>query len=449
MTALLLLSLAAADGGQIVAPVSPTEMTVALGGFAASEVVAGANGEPALRVDVPRRGEKPWSVVLHSAVSHEPVKKGDLLVTSVRARVVGERAATGLVAVYAESTDPGAGSVGGSILPAGEVKTYRRSVESPGDFPAGQFRVAVHLAAQPQTVEIYSVSVESYPAGTPPEAMNLDGITWDGRAADAPWRAAASARIDRLRKADLTVRVTDPAGGPVAGATVTVKQKRHAWRFGTFVGDTLLEDSPDGERYRAEVLRRYNFLTLPAYLADWGWRDPAARRRYVELADWAQTRGIPARGHLLVYPGWGVTPPAWFPLPKPELRAKLEAHIGEATRVFTDRGVTEWDVTNELRYNREFMDELGGVEVAADWFRQARAVNPDGRLYINETQLLPNGGRNEAEITTYLKDIRTLLDAGAPVGGIGVQGHFRSELTGGRSCWPCSTASRSSACRSW
>ena len=82
--------------------------------------------------------------MLHSAVSTKPVKKGDLLVTSVRARVVGDRAATGLVAVYAESTDPGAGSVGGSILPTGEVKTYRRSVESPGDFPAGRFRVAVH-----------------------------------------------------------------------------------------------------------------------------------------------------------------------------------------------------------------------------------------------------------------------------------------------------------------
>ena len=273
----LLAALVAGPEHIVVAPVPPGEMEVALGGFAASEVVTGANGEPALRVDVPRTGEKPWSVVLHSAVSTKPVKAGDLLVTSVRARVVGDRTATGLVSVYAESTDPGAGSVGGSILPTGEVKTYRRSVESPGDFPAGQFRVAVHLAPQAQTVEIYAVSLEAYPADTPASEMNLDGITWDGRDADAPWRAEANARIDRLRKADLTVRVTDPAGDPVEGATVTVKQKRHAWRFGTFVGDTLLKDDADGERYRAEVLRRYNFLTLPAYLADWGWRNDANR----------------------------------------------------------------------------------------------------------------------------------------------------------------------------
>ena len=309
--ALLLAALSlAGEDRQVVAAVPPAEMTVSLGGFATKEVVTGPDGEPALRVDVPRRGEKPWSVVLHSATNTKPVKAGDLLVTSVRARNVPGRADAGLAAVYAEATDPDRGSVGGSIQPTGEVRTFRRSVTSPGDFGPGEFRVAVHLAAQPQTLEIYAVTLETYPAGTPPGELNLDGITWAGRDPDAPWRAEAAARIDRLRKADLTVRVVDPAGDPVPGAAVTVVQKRHAWRFGTFVGDTLLKDGADGERYRAEVLRRYNFLTLPAYLADWGWRDDAARRRYVRMADWAQTHGLPARGHLLVYPGWSVTPPA-------------------------------------------------------------------------------------------------------------------------------------------
>ena len=429
--AAILLALAAGGEHVAVAPVPPAEMTVSLGGTAGKQVVAGANGEPALRVDVPERGEHPWSVVLHSPPNAKPVREGDLLVTSVRARAVGDRAETGLVAVFAEGVDYTRGSVGGSVQPTRAVRTFRRSLVAPGNFAPGEFRVALHLAPQPQTVEIYAVGLEVYPPGTPPATMNLDGVTWPGREPDAPWRVAANARIDEFRKAPLTVRVTDPAGDPVAGAEVTVRQKRHAWRFGTFVGDTLLANSEDGRRYREAVLRRHNFLTLPAYLADWGWRDPAARRRYLELADWAQVNGLGARGHLLVYPGWAVTPPGWFPLPKPELRAKLEAHIPAAARTFRRRGVTEWDVTNELRYNRDFMEELGGMGVAADWFKRAREVLPDGVLYVNETQILPNGGNNEAEIETYLKDIRTLLDAGAPVGGIGLQGHFRSEFTGG------------------
>ena len=424
-----LLWTAADDHGTIEA-VAPAEMTVYLADLGTRSVVEGPDGAPALRVEVPRRGEKPWSVVMHSATNTRPIRKGDLLVTAVRVRVVGPSGTTGLVGVYAESAVKDKfGSVGGQILPTTEVQTFRRSVESPGDYDAGEFRVAVHLAGQAQVVELYGVTLEAYLAGTPPAELKLDRITWDGRSADAPWRGEAATRIDRIRKADLAVRVTDADGVPVEGAEVTVRQQRHAWRFGTFVGATLLADDEDGRRYREVVRSRYNFLTLPAYLAEWGWLSDRNRTRYFRMADWARTNGIPARGHLLVYPGWAASPDEWFTLPKPELRRRLEAHIPRASRAFAQRGVTEWDVTNELRYNAEFMDEIGGVQVAADWFRQARKHLPDGMLYLNETMILPNGGQTETEQQTFERHLRTLLDAGAPIDGIGLQGHFRSEMT--------------------
>ena len=40
-------------------------------------------------------------------------------------------------------------------------------------------------------------------------------MTYAGQAADAPWRAAADARIEQYRKGDLAVTVIDAAGHPV------------------------------------------------------------------------------------------------------------------------------------------------------------------------------------------------------------------------------------------
>ena len=431
MTALLITaSLLAAERTVVVPPADGAALKIY--GPAETSLIDKPGGQ-ALRVAVPEAGDKPWAVVAHTPVSVAAVNRDDLLVLSVRVKTDGP---TGVVPVFAEAVEQVKdGSKGAAFQPTGELRTYRTSVLCPGDFEAGNFRVAIHLAQQAQTIELHEVSLESYPAGTRFEDLGIDSIQWAGKEPDAPWRAEAAERIDRLRKAPLTVTVTDPEGQPVEGAAVKVEQVRHAWRFGTFVGPTLLEDSEDGERYRQIVRERYNFLTLPAYLADWGWRNDANRVKYFRMADWARREGIPARGHLLVYPGWTATPAEWFDIPRDQTRANMEKHIPRAIRVFKERGVTEWDVTNELRYNREFMAEVGGVEVAAEWFKLARKELPEGTLFLNETIILPNGGRTETEQRIYEEQIDLLLSKGAPIDGLGMQGHFTNELTPARKIW--------------
>lgn len=400
-----------------------------------SEVIDGRDGRKALRVDVAKVGEDSWGVVYHSPNNTLPIRKDDTLVFEVTARVTGKHGDRGQLRIATESSVPDKdGYAGDQILPGKDLRTYRGSLLAPGDFDPGEYRLAIHLAAQPQEVELYAASLEVHPSGTPASDLRLDGPTWEGRESDAAWRERAERRIDELRKQDLAVTVVDPDGRPISGATTSVTLKRHDWRFGTFVGNKLLEDNDDGRRYREEVLRRFNFLTLPAYLADWGWRNPWNRQKYLELADWALENDLPARGHLLVYPGWTATPGEWFEIPKDELRRNMEAHIPRAVRAFRVRGVTEWDVTNELRMNRQFMEEIGGLEVAAEWFKIARRLLPDDRpgqsdLYINDTFILSNGGETEKEQSAYESHIKMLIDKDAPLGGIGLQGHFGSQLT--------------------
>ncbi|MGB7326442.1 MAG: hypothetical protein WBD31_16330 [Rubripirellula sp.] len=120
-------------------------MKVFLSDAASKTVIQGADGTPALRVDVPQQGEKNWSVLHHSPNITSPIKKGDLLAFSIRLRVTGERTDVGDVGVYAESSVPEKkGSEGLRIHPTTQLQTFRRSVVSPGDFEAGEFIVTVH-----------------------------------------------------------------------------------------------------------------------------------------------------------------------------------------------------------------------------------------------------------------------------------------------------------------
>ena len=419
--------------GQTVVEYSATEdFNVGGSGFTQTFHPSGLSGDgsPSVVIDVPVRGEKNWSVVHHSPVSTVAVQKGDRIVYELTARVTGDPTDAGDIGVYAESARPGDWSGrGGRMALTTEKRTYRRSVEAADDYGVGEMRLSIHLSPKAQTVEYFGAKVEVFPADAPASALRLDGITWPGQSADAPWRAAAETRIDRLRCQDMRVSVHDADGRPVSGATVRAELKRHRWRFGTFVGSKMLADTEDGRRYREAVLDRFNFVTLPAYLADWGWLSDDARRDYFRLADWARSHGLPARGHLLVYPGWSSSPGRWFDLPKDELRRRLEDHIPRAIAAFESRGVTEWDVTNELRFNEEFMAEIGGLEIAADWFKTARRLLPDGTLYLNETFVINSGGNTETEQAKLVSHFHTLRDAGALIDGIGLQGHFDAELT--------------------
>lgn len=419
-----------AQGVQVIAPVKPDQMVVYLAEGDTKKLIEGADGKPALRIDVAQKGENPWSTMSLSATNSHPIKKGDRLAFSIRMRVTGDQPDVGDVSMHVESTvEQKEFQQGSRLQPTTQLRTYRRAAVCDEDFEAGELQLSIHFAAAAQTLEFHWASLEAFPEGTPDEQLNADAITWEGKEETATWRTEADARIDKLRKRNLEISVLDPKGQPVPNASVSVKQKRHQWRFGTFVSRKLLEDSPDAKRFEKEILQRYNFVTLPAYLANWGWCDEAIRTQYFRMADWAQKNELPARGHLLVYPGWTVTPEEWFTMEKPELRKKLEAHIPEATAAFAARGVTEWDVANELRFNLQFMNEIGGVKVAADWFKMARAHNPNGKLYLNETVILPNGGDTETEQKVLEDQFKLLVDEGAPIDGIGLQGHFGDNFT--------------------
>ena len=255
---------------------------------------------------------------------------------------------------------------------------------------------------------------------------------YPGRAADAAWRKAADARIETLRKTDLTVKVLDASGKPVEGATVHVKMTRHAFHFGTAVaGELITSDSVDAQKYRETVLRLFNTVVMENDLKWPEWDNPAHRARTMTALRWLHDHGLFIRGHNLVWPTAQFLPrdvaaAAQKPDPsaadKAALQQRILAHIAE--EVTATRGLTgEWDVVNEAVANHLLQDVLGPDAIIA-WYRAARAADSSAKLYYNDYKAVAGGFGDPGGQEAMFNVVKDLIDRGAPLDGIGAQGHF-------------------------
>lgn len=242
------------------------------------------------------------------------------------------------------------------------------------------------------------------------------------------WREAAEQRIERIRKAELVVRVTRPDGTPAAGVPVQVRMSRHAFGWGTAVaGRFLLSEGGDAEKYRRAILENFNMAVLENDLKWPQWeRD---RETALSALRWLHSNGITrVRGHNLVWPSWRWLPKEMKGLAgdAPALRKRVLDHIRD--EVSATRGLLEdWDVVNEPYTNHDLIDILGREEMV-EWYKAAKESDPKPSLYLNDFNILSAGGRDEAHRRHFYETLRFLLDRGAPLGGIGIQGHFR-EIT--------------------
>jgi hypothetical protein len=103
----------------------------------------------------------------------------------------------------------------------------------------------------------------------PKTELNLN---YAGREAGAAWRTEADARIESIRKGDLTVQVRDEAGNAVPGAEVSVAMKKHAFGFGSAVTADLITGT--NATYKQKFLKNFNKAVLendlkwPAWIGD-------------------------------------------------------------------------------------------------------------------------------------------------------------------------------------
>jgi endo-1,4-beta-xylanase len=389
----------------------------------------------ALRVEVKEPSQNPWDVQLGLRLT-QSVQAGDVILATLHLKTEATRDESGegrSEFVMELSREPWSKSVEYPVRAGHDWKKIYVRFRAARTYAPGEAQLLFRLGYPPQTLLLGGLTVENFGSKLALEDLPTTRLTYPGMEADAPWRAAAAERIEKLRKRELAITVRDAAGKPVPGADVTIRQTKQAFGFGSAVVAQFLT-RPGHEQYKQVVAELFNTAVFENNLkwqplaGDWGegWTVDVA----LKGVDWLAQHGIQTRGHVLVWPGFRNLPRSVKALEKDpaKLRAAVLAHVTELASATRGR-LFHWDVLNEPFDNHDLMDLLG-EDVMVDWFKAARAADPAAQLFINDYAILSGGGGTTPHRDNYERVIKLLIDKGAPLDGVGMQGHFGSSLTG-------------------
>ena len=385
----------------------------------------GTEFDDAVRIEVKEPVPAVWDMQLRGN-PQIPLRKGDVLLLTYWMRGVkidSEFAETSCLNAMQLDTAPWSkvfefrprASVGD-----GWIK-FQKVIVSPLTLDAGKYAFSFQFGMDPQIFEIGGLSLYNYGNKVPPEQLpRTETALYRGHEEDAPWRKEAQKRIDQIRKADLTVKVEDAGGSPVPGADVKVEMTRHEFGWGSAVYVwTFSGNDENSRKYREKFLELFNLL-VPENGLKWpSWEQEKNREYTLKMIKWAKENGCGVRGHTLVWPSFKRSPNSIASLRSdPEaLRKAINDHITDI--LSQTRGlVREWDVMNEPTTNWEFMKILGEQE-PAEWFKLAKKLAPEARLFLNENQIIAGTKLRSLEI-----NLDKIIKYGGPLEGIGIQGHL-------------------------
>ena len=383
-------------------------------------------------------GTNAWEPQLQSPVNAIEVANGDIIlyIFFIRKTEPSQNGEYGQAAIYSQkASSPWTGLGSLSLSLYDNWKKYYMIARASEDYAIGQMGSTFHLGFKTQKVEIGGAIALNMGNSVNVDDLPMNELFYDGMEEDADWRTAAEAGIEEHRKANISIEVLDKSGIPVEGAEITMEMKKHHFGFGSFISDLLIEDSSNGDKYREHYSELFNVGTTPFYMGgssdNWGWYGSARdKSNYPKFAKWFQDNNIPAKGHVLIWPGWDWMPSFFQDLSTdpPGLEEAIDDHIAELVPIGKQYGLYEWDVVNEPFINHDVMDILG-EEILIDWYQRVHEIDPDPKLILNEYNIIQGGGREDFQ-DNFIRIIEYLKEEGAPLGGIGMQCHFDENLTG-------------------
>ena len=218
-----------------------------------------------------------------------------------------------------------------------------------------------------------------------------------------------------------------------AGADCTLREAaaQVGVRIGAAAQPGLIASDPN---YGPVLAREFNSLTAENHMK-WNAVHPSPGvydfTDADALVDFAELNGMAVRGHNLIWEQFLIdsTPAYVTSITDPnELRSLLAEHITTVVDRYRGR-IDSWDVVNEPLdspvsgetdlYDNVFFQLLGQGYIA-EALELAHAADPNAKLFINEVLVSSAGPRFDA----LLALATDLLNQGAPLHGVGIQGHF-------------------------
>jgi endo-1,4-beta-xylanase len=213
--------------------------------------------------------------------------------------------------------------------------------------------------------------------------------------------------------ANSSLRTLGPASGIQIGAAVSA--------------DPLRNEAPYGET----LAREFSLVTPENALKMGPLRPSRDQYNFSEadlIIDFAQSHGMQARGHTLI---WHEMQPGWLTqgnFSADEVRNILRDHIFTVMGRYRGR-IVAWDVVNEA-FNEDgslrdtFWLRTLGQEYIELAFRWAHEADPQAVLFYNDYN---NETINPKSDAIY-RLVQDLIARGVPIHGVGLQMHLRADI---------------------
>ena len=342
-----------------------------------------------------------------------------------------------------------------------EWQTYRLAFNPELTLAPGTCDVGFGIARHRSKAAFRNVRLYQFPEDVAVSELPAIRVSYGGREPDAAWRAAADARIRAWRTRPVRFQVPDLASqaepenktdAAIQPATILrVEQLRSPFMFGTAIASGVVSVPPEWQiergwnypedvkaRYRELALSLSNTVTIENGLK-WRNPDPTWEPGLSMTLNWIRHHGLDLRGHTAVWASQFLPSTVREQFGDPE---RLNATVFDRTRrvVASTRGVAvAWDVVNEPRKNWDLFQAMAGEEPTGDdtpesqrspesfaafceVHRVAHEADPDVALILNDYGILTG-----PHTDNHARRARAMLDAGTPLHGLGVQGHFAAQ----------------------
>ncbi|MBA0625716.1 hypothetical protein Godav_003491, partial [Gossypium davidsonii] len=227
-------------------------------------------------------------------------------------------------------------------------------------------------------------------------------------------------QADKIRKRDIVLKFSGAGSSGLSGTNVKVVQTQNSFPIGSCMSRTNI----DNEDFINFFVKNFNWAVFGNELK-WYWTEPQQGNLNYKDADdmvaLCQKHNIETRGHCIF---WEVqaTVQQWIQaLNKDDLMKAVQNRLTDLLTRYKGK-FKHYDVNNEMLHGSYYQDRLG-KDIRANMFKTANQLDPSATLFVNDYHI-EDGCDTRSCPERYIEHILDLQEQGAPVGGIGIQGHI-------------------------
>lgn len=288
----------------------------------------------------------------------------------------------------------------------------------------------LQVGGKPMCIEIKNFSFVNYGTDVNVETLKPSASEgYKGIEEDALWRKEAYRRIEKYRKNDMEISVTDENGKGIENAEITADMTENEFMFGvSLCKNELLNldlNTKAGAIYNELINNSFNTGVCGLEMKVWDMTDDDGFDG-IKMVNEFLNRGKRVRGHAILWESGSNCLPIENP-DKASYDEWYKAGIEYARNAaYTFKGkLAQWDVQNEPSASNYLSGRYNSRRLEADMFKEVRKVDPGVKLYVNETGMEGMNSKSSSKgyMPSLLNIVRELKRYGAPVDGIGIQAH--------------------------